>query len=125
MTTLTPTAVNVSTPRWTKACHEPARSAWFKAAHVIVDWSNETSARTHHSHIAGEGEDQLDDAELTMEQLMAWVKSYQERASVHVVLKRSFLERKNRQLQRALQSIGCRVTMRSHQPHPEQELVLA
>ncbi len=98
-----PTTPNTATPRWTKA------------AHVIVDWSNEASARSLHRSDSYD-DDNIDDMELTMEKLMGWVRAYQERASVHVVLRRSFLESRNRELQRALQSLGCKVTMRSHQP---------
>ena len=78
-------------------------NTWTKAAHVIVDWS-----KKH--------EEVLDEA-VALDDLMRWIKTYpeRERAALHVYLRRTVLQAKNLQLQRWLQSLGCRVTMRSRQ----------
>ncbi len=76
--------------------------SWKKAAHVIVDWSS----------LQGKAPD---DVQLEIDHLMSWVKSYPERTAVQVYLSRSLSGTRDRMLQNTLQSLGCTVTMRSHQ----------
>ncbi len=77
-------------------------SGWTKAARVIVDWSQETS-----SDSVG--------AEMKIDHLREWVRTYSQRAAVHVVLRRSLHQAHDRRLQSRLQSLGWQVTMRSRQ----------
>lgn len=87
-----------------------AAPLWTRAARVIVDWSDcEHDAR--------------EETELRMQDLMEWVRTYPQRSAVHVVLRRSLhLHHHNRQIQSALQSLGCTVTMRSYQPDTHEQL---
>jgi hypothetical protein len=80
---------------------EPTVS-WKKAAHVIVDWSQELPKADT-------------DLQLEVDHLMNWVKSYPERTAVQVYLRRSLSNSRDRMLQNTLQSLGCTVTMRSRQ----------
>ena len=80
----------------------PATGAWTKAAHVIVDWSDDTDR---------------DAADMKIAHLMEWVRTYSQRAAVQVVLRRPLHQAHDRRRQSRLQSLGCTVTMRSrHDP---------
>lgn len=85
-------------PVGTEAVGQP--SAWKKAAQVIVDWSQMPK-------------DASADVQLEIDHLMRWIHSYPERTAVHVYLRRSVSVARDRVLQHTLQSLGCRVTMRS------------
>ncbi len=76
--------------------------AWKKAAQVIVDWSKVAT-------------DVNADVQLEVDHLMRWIRSYPARSAVHVYLRRSVSVPRDRMLQNTLQSLGCRVTMRSVQ----------
>ena len=76
--------------------------AWKKAAQVIVDWSKVAT-------------DVNADVQLEIDHLMQWIRSYPARSAVHVYLRRSLSAPRDRMLQNTLQSLGCRVTMRSTQ----------
>ena len=76
-------------------------AGWTKAAHVIVDWSQPQSAPL------------CDHVE--MNDLLRWIRTYPERTAIHVYLSRTPDTQQSRTLQNTLQSLGCRVTMRSTQ----------
>jgi hypothetical protein len=77
---------------------------WTKAAQVIVDWSQPQSAPEL------TGDETLDRAAL-----LEWIRTYPQRSAIHVFLRSSLSNQKNRKLQSTLQSLGCKVTSRSQQ----------
>ena len=86
------------------------KNPWTKAAHVIVDWSDAAADR--------EGE-----IDVRLSDLVHWVRTTPERAAVHVVLRRALHQgARNRRVQSTLQSLGCRVTMKSI--HDERALAM-
>jgi Lon protease-like protein len=82
----------------------PEGNTWTKAAQVIVDWTQPQSAPEM------TGDETVDRAAL-----MEWIRTYPQRSAIHVYLRSSLSNQKNRKLQSTLQSLGCRVTSRNTQ----------
>lgn len=78
-----------------------SQSAEISPKTVVIDWSS-TPVSTHLNEMEGE-----------VEQLVNWVTNYPRRSAIHVVLRSTVNDRMARRLKSQLQSLGCRVTVRT------------